>query len=264
MARANKTKPTKEVIPYLLEPILNSELILVNNAKKLKENPELLNEEHLQEIEELRQKFIELDRRSNDEKGLQKEMRQVRDQLRDLSYQTYTDRDTELFGRMITKIAQGIVSRPQFSNYTFKDEMMSLGIQYVLLYSGKFDPYKTSKYTGQLVSAFAYISTIIFSGCIATINKFKNEQLKAKEDFLETQKLIHRDPNQSTYGPEFENANRKIKLPTLQPGELYKKFHEITINEATEFWIPTDYKITQKEIDFVEKYIHNISIRRIK
>jgi hypothetical protein len=253
-------------IPYLLEPILNSELLLVNNAKKLKENPHLLDETYLPRIQELREKFIELNQRSFTEKGLQKEMRKTRDELRDLSYKTYTNRDTNLFGQMITTMIDKILSRPQFNNYSFKNDMKSLATQHILLYTSKFDPYRKSKITGQYISAFAYISTIIFNASIATINKHKLEQQKAKEDFLEHQKLIHREPNRSTYGPDFDNPSRKINLPNLKPveNELLKIMKKITINEATEFWIPSDYKITPKEIDFIEKYIYNISIRRIR
>jgi len=249
---------------YLLEPILNSELVLVNNAKKLKENPDLLNEKYLDEIEEIREKLYELEQST--EKKLQKVKRELRDRLRDISYVTYTNRDTNLFGYMITQIADKIITRPQFNNYTFKDEMKSLGIQYVLLYTHKFDPYRQSEITGQYASAFAYISTIMFNAYIATINKHHKEQEKAKEDFMETRKLIHRDPNCSTIGPDFEDAKRRIQLPNLdmQENSLLKIMKSTTINEATEFWIPENYKISNKEMDFVMKYVHNISIRRIK
>lgn len=251
-------------IPYLLEPVLNSELILVNNAKKLKDNPELLNEQHLPRIEELRERYVELEGYTDaGEKGLQSTKRAVRDELRDISYVTYTDRDTNLFGQMITTMTQKIVTRPQFSGYTIKEEMQSLAIQHILLYSYKFDPYRQSEITGQFISAFAYISTIIFNACIATINKFNKEQEKAKTDFLERQKLIHRDPNASTIGPDFEEVNRSIKFPKMKQGELLSTIKSFTITEATEFWIPDDYKISEKELDFVLKYVHNISIRRL-
>jgi len=244
---------------FLLEPILNSELCLVNNAKLLKKDPALLNEMYLQDIEDLRDEFTLLE----DTDGPQKEKRRVRDELKNLSVLTFTNRDTNLFGQMITTMAQKIVTRPQFSNYTFKDEMQSLAIQHILLYTWKFDPYKQSTITGQYISAFAYISTIIFNACIATINKFNREQEKAKDSFLEKQKLIHRAPNESTIGPEFEDATRSIHLPNIKEAGLLEKMKALTINEATEFWVAEDYKITKADYDFVMKYEHNISIRRI-
>jgi len=252
---------------YLKEPILNSELILVNNAKLLKKDPQIFNDKYLKDIDRLRQEFIQLEERSDlGETGLQKEKRKVRDELRDISIKTFIDRDTQLFGQMITTMAKNIVTRPQFSGYTFREEMQSLAIQHILLYTWKFNPYQQSKITGQYISAFAYISTIIFNACIATINRFKLEQDKAKSDFLEQQKLIHRDPNQSTIGPDFENAKITVNLPNLKIEEnvLLKEMKSRTIEEATEFYIPMSYKISKKEIDFTMKYVHNISIRRIK
>jgi hypothetical protein len=248
-----------------LEPILNSELILINNAKKLENDLDLLNEIHLPEIEELREKYVQLEGRTDiGEQGLQREKRETRDRLRDISSVTYTNRDRNLFGQMITTMTTKIVTRPQFSNYTFKDDMQSLAIEYILKYTWKFDPYRKSEITGQFISAFAYISTIIFNACIATINKFNKEQAKAKEDFLETQKLIHREPNESTITPEYELPKRHIKLISLEPEELYERLHSFTITEPTDFFIPKDYRISEKEYNFIMKYEHNISIRRIK
>ena len=249
---------------FLSEPILNSELILVNNSKKLKEHPELLNEEHLERIQKLRDEFIALEQQTEaGVKGLRKQKTQIRNEIRDLSFVTYTNRDTDLFGRMILTMADKIVQRGQFSNYTFKEEMKSLGIQYILLYTYKFDPYKRSTITGQYASAFAYISTILFNACIATINKFKLDQIKAKEEFLERQKLIHREPNKSTIGLEYEETLRAVNYPNLEAGQLLPEIKKLTITEPVEFWIPGNYKINEKEYTFILKYIHNISIRRI-
>ena len=254
-----KTKKHK----FLLEPILNSELLLVNNAKKLKKNPGLLHEANLVQIEQYREEYAALDARSEaGEKGLQKLKRDCRNQLRDLSYVTYTDRDTNLFGSMIITMAERIVTRSQFSGYTFTDEMQSLGVQHILLYSHGFDPYIQSKITGQYVSAFAYLSTIIFNACIATINKFNLEQRKSKDAFLENQKHIHKAPNTSTIGPEYSAVERTIKIASIDPGGLIDKIKAITINEETQFIIPLGYKITKIDYDYILKYSYNISIKR--
>ena len=258
-------KTISKTIAYLAEPVLNSELILINNAKLLKKDPKLLCEIHIPRIEKLRKEFITLEEQSEDgEIGLQKQKRKIRDEIRDLSFITYTPRDTTLFGEMITLIVKRIASRPQFSNYTFVEDMMSLAIEHILLYTYKFNPYRQSEISGQYASAFAYISTIAFNAFVATINKFNKNQAKAKEDFLERQKLIHRDPNVSTYGEDYENAKRTVKLPTLIQGHLLEMIKSITISEATEFWIPQVYKITEKELDFILKYEYNVSIIRIK
>ncbi len=142
--------------------------------------------------------------------------------------------------------------------------MESLAIQHILLYTWKFNPYIQSKLTGQLVSAFGYISTICFNASVQTILKFQKDQKKAKEEFLEHEKLIHRDPNVSTWGPEHSEVTRVIKLVSLEPEELLYRIKELTIREETKFLIPESYKITSKDYDYILKYSYNISIERIK
>jgi hypothetical protein len=251
-------------INYLSEPILNSELVLINNAKKLKKDNTLLNEKYLDDIKELRKQFLELESKSNNgEIGLQKEKRDIRDKLRKLSVETYTPRDNNLFGDMITMIVNRIASRPQFSNYTYINDMKSLAIEHILLYTYKFDPFRQSELTGQYASAFAYISTIAFNAFIATINSFNKEQKKAKEQFLEKQKLIHKEPNVSTYGPDYSEIEEIIELPDLKENELYKTLKHTTILKETKFLIPKDYIIDEKTYNFITKYDYNISIGRL-
>jgi len=248
-----------EVHKYVLEPILSSELILVNNSKKLKIDASLFND-NMKKVNDLRDEYEILDQQG----GHQKEKRRVRDELTDAASTTFMKNDGNAFAEMIIRMTEGVVSRPQFSGYSFKEEMKSLALQHILLYTDKFDPYRKSEITGARVNAFAYISQIIFNACIATINTFNREQKKAKDDFLQTQRLIHRDPNASTIGAEFEDAKRKVHLPVLVDGELFDIFHRDTISEATEFWVPADYKISEKEMKFCLEYVHNVSIRRIK
>jgi len=251
-------------INYLSEPILNSELVLINNAKLLENDENLYNDVYLEKIDKLRQDFINLEKKSNNgEYGLQKEKRLIRDELRDLSKKTYINRDTRLFGDMITMIVNRIASRPQFSNYTFVNEMKSLAIEHILLYTYKFDPYRQSKISGQYASAFAYISTIAFNAFIATINNFNKEQKKAKEQFLERQKLIHKEPNTSTYGPDHSDVEEVIELPDLKDNDLYNTLKHMTILKETKFLIPKNYKIDEKTYNFITKYEYNISIGRL-
>ncbi len=248
---------------YLYETVLMSELVLMSNLKKLKEDESLYNDIFLEELEALRDKAVELERST--EKGLQKQKREIRNRIRDLSSKTYVYRDTNLFGIMIDTMADRILTRPQFSSYTMKDEMKSLGIEYVLKYSLSFDPYKTSKISGQAVSAFAYISTIIFNGIIQVINKFNKEQEKMKAQIQERQNLFHKDPNQSTYQPEFEDIKYKeiyIDVDELEFKPLLKIMKKYTIHQPTRFNIPENYRITEDDLHYIEKY--PIGISRIK
>jgi hypothetical protein len=247
---------------YLYEIILNSELQLFNNSKLLKEDPSLLNPIYVKEVHALREEYLDLERRREaGESGLRKQLQQVRTDIRLLSSLTFVENDGELFGAMMLKMIDGVLSRPNFSGYTFKEEMKSLSVQYILLYTHKFEPFRQSKTSGQYVSAFGYITTIIFNACVFTINAFKKEQQKQKEDFLETQKMMYRDPNRSTINIE-EEQKRTIKIPKLDC--LINELKKLTINEPCVFIIPADYKITEKDHDFILKYEHNISIVRDK
>jgi hypothetical protein len=236
-----------------------SELILINNLQKLKDNPELYNDAFLEELTDLRQQAIAYE--TSKEKGLQAKKREIRQKIRELSDQTYIYRDTNLFGEMISTMADRILTRPQFSGYTFKEDMKSLGIEYVLKYSNNFDPYKTSKLSGQAVSAFAYISTIIFNGILQVINSFNKEQKKMKAQITEHQKLIYSDPTESTIIPEFEDIKHKdVELYNVQKDELLKEMKKYTIHEPIRFIIPLDYIITEKDYNYIIKY--PIAIKR--
>ena len=124
---------------YLYETILMSELILHNNANKLKKDNTLYNDIYIDEIEDLRQLSVEYE--LSNEKGLQKKKRELRNKIRELSSKTYVYRDSNIFGEMINTMADRILTRPQFSNYTFKEEMKGLGIEYTLKYCNNFDPF---------------------------------------------------------------------------------------------------------------------------
>jgi len=249
---------------YLNESILLSELILVNNAKKLKESPDLYNDEHYEEIEKLRNEIIELE--NNPKKGSQKKKKEIRNKIRELSSKTFIYRDSEMFGEMINTMADRILTRPQFSNYSFKDEMKSLGIEYVLKYSHSFNPFMTSKISNHYVSSFAYISTIIFNGILQVINKHKKETKQIKEYIEQHQKSFHySDHNSSIIGPEFENIDYKIiniSNEQLENHNLLNIMRSYTMDKPLQFIIPKNYKITEKDYNYIMKY--SISIIREK
>jgi len=244
------------VINYLSEPSLNSELILVNNAKKLRENPELYNDEYLDEIMQLRFMYEDLDQLP-DAKGLQKEKRLLRDNIRDLSSKTYIERDGNIFGEMIMNIMDRLLTRPNFVNYNYKNEMKSLATEHILKYTWKFDPYQQSKISGQYVSAFTYITTIAFNAFVATINKFNKDQDKVKEDYLETQKMFHFDHKQSTYGEDFSTPKKEVIFNNLksEPYSLLSNIKKITLDEKDiQVYYPDKYLIKIDEFNRITEY----------
>ena len=83
---------------------------------------------------------------------------------------------TNYLGECILKISNHLSYRPNFINYTYKEEMISDGIENSLQYIDNFDPEK-SKYP------FAYFTQIIYYAFIRRIAKEKKQQ-KIKEKIL--------------------------------------------------------------------------------
>jgi hypothetical protein len=162
---------------------------------------------------------------------------------------------------MILLIIDKLLTRPNFVNYNYKNEMKSLAIEHILKYTWKFDPYKKSEITGQYISAFTYITTITFNAFVATINKFNKEQDKIKEDYLETQKLFHRDPNRSTYGEEYLLPRKEVIFNHTD--NLFESIQQISLDETEiQIYYPDDYKISVEEYNNITQYsdINNLSL----
>ena len=79
-------------------------------------------------------------------------------------------------GECILKIANDLSYRPNFINYTYKEEMISDGIENCLQYIDNFDPEKSK-------NPFAYFTQIIYYAFIRRIAKEKKQQ-KIKDRIL--------------------------------------------------------------------------------
>ena len=76
---------------------------------------------------------------------------------------------TNYMGECFLKIAQHLSYRPNFINYTYKDDMVSDGIENCLQYASNFNPEKSS-------NPFAYFTQIIYYAFIRRIQKEKKQQ----------------------------------------------------------------------------------------
>jgi hypothetical protein len=77
------------------------------------------------------------------------------------------------------KIAEGLSHKPNFINYSYRDEMVGDGIENCLMYFENFDTTKSS-------NAFAYFTQIIFFAFLRRIQKEKKQlyvKYKATEQF---------------------------------------------------------------------------------
>jgi len=85
-------------------------------------------------------------------------------------------------GECIFKIATRLASRPNFSGYTYKDDMISDGLENAIQALGNFDPEKSS-------NPFAYFTQIIWYAFLRRIDKEK-KQMYIKHKVIENS-VIH-------------------------------------------------------------------------
>lgn len=82
-------------------------------------------------------------------------------------------------GECFIKIAEGLSHKPNFINYTYRDEMMADGIENCLMYFENFNPDKSS-------NPFAYFTQIIYYAFLRRIQKEKKQlyvKYKATEQY---------------------------------------------------------------------------------
>ena len=77
---------------------------------------------------------------------------------------------TNYIGECFLKIANHLSFRPNFINYTFRDDMISDGIENCLQYMDNFNPEKST-------NPFAYFTQIIYYAFIRRIQKEKKQTL---------------------------------------------------------------------------------------
>jgi hypothetical protein len=71
-------------------------------------------------------------------------------------------------GKALVQIANRLATKPNFSGYTYKEEMISDGIENALMYINNFNPEKSQ-------NPFAYFTQIIYFAFIRRIQKEKKQ-----------------------------------------------------------------------------------------
>lgn len=88
----------------------------------------------------------------------------------------------DYIGTCIFQIATRLSTKPNFSGYTYKDDMISDGIENCLLYIGNFNPEKSS-------NPFAYFTQIIWYAFLRRIAKEKKQmyiRFKSSQQLIAT------------------------------------------------------------------------------
>ena len=120
---------------------------------------------------------------------------------------------TNYIGECFLKIANHLSYRPNFINYTFRDDMISDGIENFLQYLNNFNPKKSN-------NPFAYFTQIIYYAFIRRIQKEK-KQANIKYKMIEEAGIDEYDTlpgdNNSEYKNQFLEFLRKNRPTTEEP-----------------------------------------------
>lgn len=112
-------------------------------------------------------------------------------------------------GECFFKISTKLATRPNFSNYSYKEEMIGDAIENCIHYVRSFNPDKST-------NPFAYFTQIAWNSFIARINKEKKQQYvkyKSMEHMLiNSTNFVHSGEGDQMIGAEFhENTQTFIK-----------------------------------------------------
>lgn len=175
----------------------------------------------------------------------------------DLSEKTSVDQTTyERFGQVILLMVKNILTKPQFSGYTYKDDFYSDAVYKILKYLHNFDHKLISQRTNQPVNSFAYISQIIHNSIIFIINTKKkdNDNLKhqvamANLDHnlqVRNYELVKHDNDENKQEIDVKIVNLKTVDGNLV--EEIKRVQEyMNKYDRIEIQYPADYAITIDE-----------------
>lgn len=118
-------------------------------------------------------------------------------------------------GECITKIAEKLSTKPCFINYSFREEMISDGIENCILYFHDYDPNYENPETGQKgQNAFAYFTQIVYYAFLRRINKEEKQRYALYKNFQETitnssgnELLLDSDDNPIAPSQMYDNIN---------------------------------------------------------
>lgn len=137
----------------------------------------------------------------------------------------------DYIGECFIKIATHLSYKANFINYTFKDDMISDGIENCLTAVAKFDPEKST-------NPFAYYTQIIYFAFIRRIQKEKKQQATKYELIknMDIDELITQDQDSG----EFTNQFLEYLKRQLDQNEVNKIIKDNKIEEKKDLPIDTN------------------------
>lgn len=286
-----KTKRIKH--NYTNELELKSIIIRLNNATKNESLTSRSNNDHGSIIKnnkcrryiELREKISKFS--TNDTlyaQRLREFNKSLKARIIRLSENTEIDTKTyERFGEIILLMIKHILTKPNFSGYTYSDEFYSDAVFKITKYIHNFDHTKISDKTGVSVNAFAYVSQVIHNAIVYIIN-VKNKEIEKNRHKVLMETLdeeynmkyinIHAD-NRSRFYDEPNILNEEsVHISSIQNDNKFPLYQHIAdIVESVDMdkldrlniLYPSDYNITYDEYNEIAKVMNaKISISRKK
>ena len=129
---------------------------------------------------------------------------------------------TNYIGSCFLKIANHLSYRPNFINYTFRDDMISDGIENCLQYLNNFNPKKSN-------NPFAYFTQIIYYAFVRRIQKEK-KQSNIKYKMIEQAGIDEFDTLPGDSNSEYKNQFLEF-LRKNRPAEPEPKPNEIKVKK---------------------------------
>ena len=118
----------------------------------------------------------------------------------------------DYIGECFLKIANHLSYRPNFINYTYKEDMISDGIENCLQYVANFDPEKSS-------NPFAYFTQIIYYAFIRRIQKEKKQTTIKQKLILKSglDEIVRQEGDNEEYQNAYADFLRKNMVIDDEP-----------------------------------------------
>lgn len=190
----------RKVHNYTSNLEVTSLLIRIQNLRNMQETLDDLDFDNSVETNKIINKYILWHTRISDKtygagSPMNVKKRKLLDTLKSkiisMSEQSAADKHSyDRFGAIVLLMIKKILTKSQFSGYSYKDDFYSDATYKILKYLGNFDHTMISKRSGEPVNAFAYLTQIIHNSIIFIIGSKKKEQehvqQQAKMNFLES------------------------------------------------------------------------------
>ena len=120
-------------------------------------------------------------------------------------------RMSEYIGECVYKIATRLSTRPNFINYTYRDEMICDAIENCIQYLGNFNTEKSN-------NAFAYVTQICYYAFLRRIQKEKKQVFIKQKQIMESSITMNSfETIDGAYDPTLSNTNVEWLQDNMNP-----------------------------------------------